>query len=431
MLKSGSRTAAALAGAAGVALLSTSTAYAFWTTAASGVAAASTGDIGAPTLTVSATSTTSALMTFSAGSGVTPTGYVATSTPGALSCATTASSPTSCAITGLSEGTVYSFTAVALRGGWVSSPSSPVGLTTGFSLSMSTASLPSGTVGVAYSATLQATGGQAPYSWSLTGTLPAGLALNATTGTISGTPTAAIPTPAALHVTVTDAAAGSTSRDLTLAVSSAPVTGPTITTTSLPAGQVGAAYPATTLASTGGLAPKTWSLSAGSLPAGLSLSSAGALSGTPTTAATSTFTVKVVDANAAEATKQLSIVVAAAPTVSFTLPAQGVIYGPNSSGARQNWNITSITGTVTGGTSVVVVMRNTTTGLYATTITGSGRFTSATPVPLTATVTGTSWSLAWDKDQFPTVDAAMQITVTPSTAAGSGTPVVRTFTWKA
>ena len=59
-------------------------------------------------------------------------------------------------------------------------------------LSITTASLPGGNIGVAYSATLVAAGGTTPYTWSITaGTLPAGLTLNGSTGVISGTPTAA------------------------------------------------------------------------------------------------------------------------------------------------------------------------------------------------------------------------------------------------
>jgi RHS repeat-associated protein len=59
-------------------------------------------------------------------------------------------------------------------------------------LQITTASLHDGAVGQAYSATLGATGGTTAYSWSITsGTLPSGLTLNASTGTISGTPTAA------------------------------------------------------------------------------------------------------------------------------------------------------------------------------------------------------------------------------------------------
>jgi hypothetical protein len=60
-------------------------------------------------------------------------------------------------------------------------------------LAITTASLPSGQVGTAYSATLAASGGTAPYSWAVTsGVLPAGLTLNASTGAITGTPTAAV-----------------------------------------------------------------------------------------------------------------------------------------------------------------------------------------------------------------------------------------------
>src|ERR1700692_254423 len=58
-------------------------------------------------------------------------------------------------------------------------------------LSISTTSLPSGQVGAAYSTTLVETGGTPPFTWTTTsGTLPAGLMLNASTGAITGTPTA-------------------------------------------------------------------------------------------------------------------------------------------------------------------------------------------------------------------------------------------------
>ncbi len=56
-------------------------------------------------------------------------------------------------------------------------------------LSITTTSLPSATTGTAYSATLAASGGKTPYQWSTSaGTLPPGLQLNTSTGTISGTP---------------------------------------------------------------------------------------------------------------------------------------------------------------------------------------------------------------------------------------------------
>ena len=59
-------------------------------------------------------------------------------------------------------------------------------------LTITTTSLPNGTVGTAYSQTLAATGGATPYTWSVySGSLPAGLSLGSSTGTISGTPTTA------------------------------------------------------------------------------------------------------------------------------------------------------------------------------------------------------------------------------------------------
>jgi hypothetical protein len=60
-------------------------------------------------------------------------------------------------------------------------------------LAITTASLPNAVVGTAYSTTLAASGGTTPYAWSiLSGALPAGLSLNASTGVISGTPTAVV-----------------------------------------------------------------------------------------------------------------------------------------------------------------------------------------------------------------------------------------------
>ena len=59
-------------------------------------------------------------------------------------------------------------------------------------LTISTKTLPSGTVGQSYSAMLVPSGGTAPYTWSVvSGALPAGLVLDASSGRISGTPTAA------------------------------------------------------------------------------------------------------------------------------------------------------------------------------------------------------------------------------------------------
>ncbi len=99
----------------------------------------------------------------------------------------------------------------------------------------------------------------------------------------------------------------------------------TITTTTLPNGQTGVTY-SQTLAATGGIAPLTWSISVGPLPAGLNLAAAtGVISGTPSATGTFNFTVQVLDASLPPqtATKALSINVVVGTVVITTsfLPA--------------------------------------------------------------------------------------------------------------
>jgi hypothetical protein len=74
---------------------------------------------------------------------------------------------------------------------WVCVPALPAGADTPLSCGITTASLPSGTVGTAYSAGLAASGGATPYTWTLAGTLPDGLSLDSATGIIAGTPATA------------------------------------------------------------------------------------------------------------------------------------------------------------------------------------------------------------------------------------------------
>src|SRR6202044_1399080 len=181
-------------------------------------------------------------------------------------------------------------------------------------VAITTTTLAGGQAGTAYTATLAASGGTTPYSWSITaGALPAGLTLSRS-GQISGTPTTAGTSSFTVKVTDSSSPAQSSSTSLSIVVAAA-VTPVAITTTSLAGGQAGTAYTAT-LAASGGTTPYSWSITAGALPAGLTLSSSGQISGTPTTAGTSSFTVKVTDSSspAQSGTKSLSIVVAAAVT---------------------------------------------------------------------------------------------------------------------
>jgi len=181
---------------------------------------------------------------------------------------------------------------------------------------ITTSSLPGGTVGTAYNATLAATGGVAPYTWSVaSGQLPPGTSLSTSTGLISGTPTTA----GSYNITmqVTDAAGYQATALLTLVIAACTgCSGPlSITTSSLPAGSVGVPYNST-LVATGGTAPYTWSTASGQLPTGLGLDpAAGTISGTPSTAGAYNFTAMVTDAASPQntASQALAINVTAAP----------------------------------------------------------------------------------------------------------------------
>jgi hypothetical protein len=182
-------------------------------------------------------------------------------------------------------------------------------------LAISTLSpLPTGTVNTSYSETLTATGGSGSYTWSVTrGSLPGGLALSAA-GVISGVPTTS--GASTLTATVTDSIQGAVSASFTLAINP-----PVVITTSptLPTGQVGVSY-SRTLMATGGSGTFTWAVTVGSLPGGLALSAAGVISGTPTTAATSSFTIQATDTNQATASRAFTLTVNPAASLMTVSP---------------------------------------------------------------------------------------------------------------
>jgi hypothetical protein len=92
---------------------------------------------------------------------------------------------------------------------------------------------------------------------------------------------------------------------------------PTITTSSpLPAGMVGVPY-RQWLAASGGATPYTWSIVSGTLPSGMSLSSSGLISGTPSAATIAKFTVKVTGNNGLSSTKAFSLTVGSGATVTL------------------------------------------------------------------------------------------------------------------
>src|SRR5688572_40747 len=168
----------------------------------------------------------------------------------------------------------------------------------GCTLTVGTA-LPASSLGQPFSATLPASGGAAPYTFSvIAGQLPAGLALQPN-GAISGVPTAA-----ASHrftVLARDAHGATGVHDAVLNVIAL-----TVSPATLALGSVGDAY-TQTLSTSGGSGPYVYTVSAGSLPAGLILSRNGRISGTPVTVGSARFTISATDASHATTARSYTL----------------------------------------------------------------------------------------------------------------------------
>ena len=163
-------------------------------------------------------------------------------------------------------------------------------------LGVQTVSLPNGTLNAGYSVPLVAIGGVPPYTWSKSsGSLPPGVSLSSS-GVISGTPTATGEYDFEVLVTDSNSPPQSTDipEDIVVNGSAGSLS---ITSPSLPGGTISTPYYAL-LTANGGITPYTWSITSGSLPAGLSLNpSSGLVSGVPGAAGLSSMTVQVKDAD--------------------------------------------------------------------------------------------------------------------------------------
>ncbi|HEV2083091.1 MAG TPA: IPT/TIG domain-containing protein [Brevundimonas sp.] len=187
-----------------------------------------------------------------------------------------------------------SFTFVASNGGATSSPAT-VTLNVGApTITLTPTTVPDATAGIAYSQTLTASGGAAPYAYAVTaGALPAGLSLS-TGGVLSGTPTAG--GAFTFSVTATDSSTGGAAPFTATRVYSLTVQAPTIVVSpnTLPGATRGVAY-SQPIAASGGVGPLGFAVTAGALPGGLTLSPSGVLSGIPSTTGVYNFTIAATD----------------------------------------------------------------------------------------------------------------------------------------
>jgi len=188
-------------------------------------------------------------------------------------------------------------------------------LTINPAVEITTTSLPAVVVGTNYSQPLTKLGGTPSYTWSIvsgSGSLPPGILMSPSTGSISGLPTGTGTFP--FTVQVTDSTGATAQRALTIQVNATL----SLTTTTLSPVNSGAAY-IQQLAAEGGTKPYTWSVS-GNLPAGIAINAAtGIISGTAGDAGNYDFMVQVKDLDGSIVTKLFTITVNGAGVASSSI----------------------------------------------------------------------------------------------------------------
>jgi hypothetical protein len=245
-------------------------------------------------------------------------------------------------------------------------------------------SLPgTGTVAVAYSGTLNVSGGTTPYTWTATGLPPGvtGSSANTATLTVGGTPTKA--GSYNVNIKVVDTNSNTTAYSVTIVIAQ-PAT-PVISGTFPVTGNVGTAYSGSLTAS-GGTPPYTWTVTG--LPTGVTSSGANSstfsVSGTPTATGTFAVDVTLTDSLAGTSFYNVSVVIAGPqpPTISGALPATGAVNIPYSGSLTVVGGVAPYTWVVTGLPAGV-----TASGTTTPTLTVSGTPTAAATDAVSVKVT--------------------------------------------
>ena len=259
-----------------------------------------------------------------------------------------------------------------------------------------------GSTAANYSSTITSSGSTAPYTYTLVGgSLPPGLSLSSG-GTISGLPTTA----GTYSFTVQSVSSSSTpqsgNKTYTITITQATLT---LSPATLPIGTTGTSY-SQTITATGGIGANTFAVTAGTLPTGLTLSSGGVLSGTPTVAGTYNFTITGTDSNGNTGSRAYSITVYAPITVSPTSLPNGttgtsysqMITASGGSGTYTNFAVSAgslptglslspTTGAITGTPSVAGTYNFTIQVTDNASNTGSRAYTVIIYAPITVSPT--------------------------------------------